>query len=201
VRTPTKIASTLIAAGALAISYKLGAAPATGLVAASGDTENSLNGTSEPQASATPSASASPTPSASSSTKKTPTPKKTTPAKASGGGNTNTGNTGNTGGGNTNTGNTGGGTTQPTTTTKTGDVVYENRWHGQVQLSVTKDSTGKITSINAVSFIASGPAWGTQDTLIQAALAAQGSNFGNLSRATFTTNAFKQALDSALAKF
>jgi uncharacterized protein with FMN-binding domain len=37
--------------------------------------------------------------------------------------------------------------------------------------------------------------------LVAAAVSANGSNFGNYSGATFTTNAFKQALESALAKF
>jgi uncharacterized protein with FMN-binding domain len=37
--------------------------------------------------------------------------------------------------------------------------------------------------------------------LVQAAIAANGTNFGNLSGATYTTDAFKQALESALGKF
>jgi uncharacterized protein with FMN-binding domain len=32
-------------------------------------------------------------------------------------------------------------------------------------------------------------------------MSAQGSGFGNISGATYTTEAFKQALDSALGKF
>jgi len=36
---------------------------------------------------------------------------------------------------------------------------------------------------------------------VQSAIASQGANFSNLSGATFTTDAFKQALTSALAKF
>jgi uncharacterized protein with FMN-binding domain len=36
---------------------------------------------------------------------------------------------------------------------------------------------------------------------VQYAIQAQGASFGNLSGATYTTNAFKQALSSALAKF
>jgi uncharacterized protein with FMN-binding domain len=37
--------------------------------------------------------------------------------------------------------------------------------------------------------------------LAEAAVNANGSNFGNVSGATFTTQAFKQALESALGKF
>jgi hypothetical protein len=37
--------------------------------------------------------------------------------------------------------------------------------------------------------------------LISAAISANGSGFGNLGGATYTTNAFKQALDNALGKF
>jgi uncharacterized protein with FMN-binding domain len=36
--------------------------------------------------------------------------------------------------------------------------------------------------------------------LVEAALKANGSNVGNVSQATYTTDAFKQSLDSALAK-
>jgi uncharacterized protein with FMN-binding domain len=37
--------------------------------------------------------------------------------------------------------------------------------------------------------------------LIQYAIDANGSNFANVSGATYTTDAFKQSLDAALAKF
>jgi uncharacterized protein with FMN-binding domain len=37
--------------------------------------------------------------------------------------------------------------------------------------------------------------------LVQYAIAANGSNFANLQGATYTTNAFKQSLEAALAKF
>jgi hypothetical protein len=38
-------------------------------------------------------------------------------------------------------------------------------------------------------------------TLVQWALASQSANFRNYSQATYTTDAFKQALSAALAKF
>jgi uncharacterized protein with FMN-binding domain len=37
--------------------------------------------------------------------------------------------------------------------------------------------------------------------LVQYAIQSQGTGFGNLSGATYTTDAFKQALSSALSKF
>jgi uncharacterized protein with FMN-binding domain len=37
--------------------------------------------------------------------------------------------------------------------------------------------------------------------LVQYAIAANGSSFANLSGATYTTNAFKRSLESALARF
>jgi len=69
-----------------------------------------------------------------------------------------------------------------------------------VQLSVTK-ANGKITKIGLVQAGATGGRQGAFSYLVQYAVAAQGTSFGNLGGATFTTEAFKQALDSALAKF
>jgi hypothetical protein len=61
--------------------------------------------------------------------------------------------------------------------------------------------SGKITDISAVSFGATGGRQGTWSTLVQAAKKANGTSFGNLGGATYTTDAFKAALDSALSKF
>jgi uncharacterized protein with FMN-binding domain len=83
-------------------------------------------------------------------------------------------------------------------TTKTGSAISYR--YGTIQLSVTK-SNGKITSIGLVQAQATGGRQGAFSYLVQYAEQAQGSNFGNLGGATFTTDAFKQALDSALAKF
>jgi uncharacterized protein with FMN-binding domain len=65
---------------------------------------------------------------------------------------------------------------------------------------VTKNN-GKITSVSAVLAGASGGRQAAFSYLEQYAVQANGSNFGNLSGATYTPNAFKQALDSALSKF
>jgi uncharacterized protein with FMN-binding domain len=63
-------------------------------------------------------------------------------------------------------------------------------------------SGGKITDVTIVS----GTAHGRQyeaiiSSLPQAAIAAGSTNFANITGATFTTNAFKQAVENALAKF
>jgi uncharacterized protein with FMN-binding domain len=69
-----------------------------------------------------------------------------------------------------------------------------------VQLAVTKTS-GKITAIEVVVGTTRGREWATViSELVPIAISANGSNFANYSGATFTTNAFKQALESALAK-
>jgi uncharacterized protein with FMN-binding domain len=200
VRITTKLATGLMGIGVLAVSYKVGLpATASTPLAASGTTLTTLTGddetTPQPSTSApapAPSASSSAKPSTkpsskpkASTTPKTPTPKKTKTPLTSSGGNTGT-------------------TTTPTTTvggTKTGALIQEPNWGGYVQVSVTKDSSGKITAVNLVQALATGGRQGAFSVLQSAALSAQGSNFGNVSRATYTTNAFKQALDSALAKF
>jgi len=84
--------------------------------------------------------------------------------------------------------------------TKQGDMFTEQVFGGQVQLSVTK-TNGVISSINLDTASATGGRQGAFSYLVQAAVAANGSNFGNASGATYTTNTFKQALDSALSKF
>ena len=82
--------------------------------------------------------------------------------------------------------------------TKTGGTIQYQ--YGQVQLSVTKNN-GKITAVSTVVGTASAGRQVAFGYLEQYAVQANGSNFGNLSGATFTTAAFKQALDSALSKF
>jgi uncharacterized protein with FMN-binding domain len=78
--------------------------------------------------------------------------------------------------------------------------VAEKR-QGVMQISVTKQGS-TITAINILSGGTEGGQWATvPDLLAQAAIDAQGSNFGNISRATHTTEAFKTALETALAKF
>lgn len=81
--------------------------------------------------------------------------------------------------------------------TATGDAVESG--FGQVQVKVTK-SNGKITAVELVQANATSGRESAFPTLVQAALDSNGSNFGNVSGATYTTNAFKKALDSALSK-
>ena len=85
-----------------------------------------------------------------------------------------------------------------TGTTKTGSAI--NYRYGTVQVSVTK-ANGKITAVNLLQAGATGGRQGAFSYLVDYAIQANGSSFGNLGGATFTTEAFKQSLESALAKF
>lgn len=78
-----------------------------------------------------------------------------------------------------------------------GDAV--NYRYGTIQLEVVRKSQ-KITAVNLIQAGANGGREQAFPTLVQAALDSQGSGFGNLSGATYTTQAFKQALDSAISK-
>jgi uncharacterized protein with FMN-binding domain len=71
---------------------------------------------------------------------------------------------------------------------------------GTVQVSVTK-TDGKITAVNLLQAGATGGRGQAFDFLVQYTLDAQGSSFGNISGATYTTDAYKQSLDAALAQF
>jgi uncharacterized protein with FMN-binding domain len=82
---------------------------------------------------------------------------------------------------------------------KTGSAI--NYKYGTIQLEVVK-SGSKITSINLIQASTKGREWAAVPSmLVTTAIAAQGSGFGNISGATFSTQAFKSALESALAKF
>lgn len=82
---------------------------------------------------------------------------------------------------------------------KTGSAI--NYKYGTIQLEVVK-SGSKITSINLIQASTKGREWASVPSmLVTAAISAQGSGFGNISGATFSTQAFKSALESALAKF
>ena len=72
--------------------------------------------------------------------------------------------------------------------------------YGTVQVSVTK-SGGKVTAVNLLQEGATGGRQAAFTYLADLAVQANGSSFGNLSGATYTTDAFKQSLESALAKF
>ncbi len=79
----------------------------------------------------------------------------------------------------------------------TGDAIdYE---FGTIQLKVTK-TAGKLSGIELIQEGANGGREQAFPILVKAALAANGSNVTNVSGATYTTDAFKQALDSALNK-
>ena len=83
-------------------------------------------------------------------------------------------------------------------TTKTGTAVPYR--FGTVQVSVTK-ANGKITAVNLLQQGATGGRQSAFSYLVQYAIQANGTSFGNLGGATYTTDAFKQSLESALAKF
>ena len=91
------------------------------------------------------------------------------------------------------------GTTTSANGTKsaTGDPI--DYAYGTIQLKVTK-SGGKITAVDLVQAQATAGREQAFPTLVDAAVKANGSGFGNLGGATYTTEAFKQALDSAVAK-
>jgi uncharacterized protein with FMN-binding domain len=84
------------------------------------------------------------------------------------------------------------------TVTKSGDPIDYN--FGTYQVSVTK-TNGAITAVDLIQGSYTKVPNGTNAWLVASAVASQGSSFGNISRATYTTIAFKDALDSALAKF
>ena len=85
-----------------------------------------------------------------------------------------------------------------TGTTKTGTAVPYR--FGTVQVSVTK-ANGKITAVNLLQQGATGGRQAAFSYLVEYAIQANGTSFGNLSGATYTVDAFKQSLESALAKF
>lgn len=71
--------------------------------------------------------------------------------------------------------------------------------YGVVQVKVTKKG-GTITAVSTVQGTATAGRQTAFSYLEQYAVSANGTGFSNLSGATFTTDAFKQALDSALNK-
>ena len=149
------------------------AAPTAAPTANSTSTANSNSTASaEPKASSTPAKKAAATPKATSTATATPTPAKTsTPAPSK----------------------------TAASNEQTGDAI--NYKYGQFKIQVVK-SGGAIASINVLTGTTRGGQYAAIiPELVAAAVSANGSNFGNYSGATFTTNAFKQALESALAKF
>jgi uncharacterized protein with FMN-binding domain len=82
--------------------------------------------------------------------------------------------------------------------TKTGGAI--NYAFGTMQVKVTKTGTN-ITDVTYIQSSYTRVPGGTLTYLVDASILANGSNFSKVSRATYTTNAYKQALESALAKF
>lgn len=81
--------------------------------------------------------------------------------------------------------------------TVTSDLLpYE---YGHVELTVTK-SAGKLVAIEIGSSTATDGRQQAYPILVEEALKAQGTSFGNLGGATYTVDAFKKALDNAIAK-
>jgi uncharacterized protein with FMN-binding domain len=81
--------------------------------------------------------------------------------------------------------------------TVSGDAIQYR--YGVVQVEVVRTNE-KISAVNLVQGTASAGRDQAFSTLQQAAVTSQGSSFANLSGATYTTDAFKQALDSAISK-
>lgn len=72
--------------------------------------------------------------------------------------------------------------------------------YGTVQISMTTVD-GAITQIKMLQGDATNGRDTAYATLINATIQNQGTNYGNISGATFTVDAFKKAVDSALLKF
>lgn len=177
-RKTTKSVVGLISLGVFGASWSLGQAAETGIQftdnVSAGSSSSETTNTAAPTDTASPQASS--TPAASESTAPVASSTPTATPKAA---------------------------TQSKASTKTSDAIsyVAHRASGTMQLKVTK-AGGKITAITVVSGGTEGSEWAQAPAiLVQAAIKAQGSNFGNLSNATHTTDAFKEALDNALAKF
>lgn len=184
-RKVTKNIVGVLSLGVLATSWSLGQAAETGLVvgapAASAPTSNA-----EPSASTAPVES----PSAASSASASASTSASASAIATSGKATT-------------------GSTTPTPTATKNSASSSNSQigtaigykYGYIQVEVVK-SGSTITAVNLVQAGTRGQEYAAvPGMLADAAVAANGSGFGNVSGATFTTDAFKTALESALAKF
>lgn len=72
--------------------------------------------------------------------------------------------------------------------------------YGAVQISITKVGS-EITAVNLLQGDETNGRARAYQILIDATLQVQGTDFGNVSGATFTADAFRKAVDSALLKF
>ena len=95
-------------------------------------------------------------------------------------------------------------TPTPTPTQSTGVVSKTsaaiNYEFGTIQVKVTKTGSN-ITDVTYLQATYTRVPNGTMAYLVNASIQANGSNFTKVSRATVTTNAYKQALENALGKF
>ena len=164
----------VISLGVLATSWSIGQAAETGLVISNPAATDTP--TTEPSTAPTTDPTSEPTPSASAtptaSAKSTPAPTKTSSSSGA-------------------------------SVTKKSDAVsyIAHRRQGDMQISVTKQGS-KITDVSIITGGTEGGEWASVPGLLaDAALKAQGANFGNIGGATHTTDAFKTALENALAKF
>ncbi|MEY4043518.1 MAG: hypothetical protein RL529_1085 [Actinomycetota bacterium] len=90
-----------------------------------------------------------------------------------------------------------GGSTASAEKTVTSDQIpYE---FGYVELTVTSKD-GKLSAIDVGTSTATDGREQAYPYLVEYAIAAQGTNFSNLSGATYTTDAFKVALENAISK-
>ena len=89
-----------------------------------------------------------------------------------------------------------GSSTPPDKTVTSDDIPYQ---YGDVQITVTRKA-GKISAIDVGTSTASAGREQAYPYLVADAIKAQGTNFANLSGATYTTDAFKAALTSAISK-
>lgn len=172
-RKETRFALGIVGLSAVATSYLVGHQPAQSSVALA---TSAVTASSNP----TPSAEVTPTQTnASAATEPTPTqsvtPEKTTAPSA---------------------------TTDPTPTATAADGTYLSTnvsyRYGNIQLEVTVQS-GHLAAINLLQATTHGRGYDqAPPMLVDAALQAGSADFGNLSGATFTSMAFKQALTDAL---
>ena len=179
-RNQARALITVATMGVLAASYQFGTSAQTGLLLGMPSATANTSGSPEPTAAASGSATPSATPTAGATAGATNSAAATAPTA-------------------TKAPNTAP-TKAPVATVKTATGAAIDYKYGTVQLKVTQ-SSGAITDVSVLVGFGSGPQYTDLiASLAQYAVEANGSNFGNVSRATLTTNAFKQALDSAIAK-
>lgn len=91
------------------------------------------------------------------------------------------------------------GSTSSTTGTKSATSDAIGYRFGTVQLKVTQVN-GKLTAVDLVQASATAGRESAFSYLVTDAISANGTSFSNLSGATYTTDAFKQALSNAISK-